>query len=439
MRSSSFIPLTVLLSACSGVAVAVALTYTDGRIAVGLIGVLVSWIAFSLWPWSVIPVGILGGTAAAVLAGETDVRSVVLMHMVPLAAGCMALATRRAFGLDRDQAPPPMPWLSLISLLATTVAGAIYGLAAGNEPGKVLVAIYQIGVIPAYLGIALYTLNTPTWRKKAAILYTAVITVLTAAEMFTPGRHGGLLSLLPVPLLIVCAGRTTGWRRSGLILIAAVLSADVVLASYRGVWVAGGIALAILVLRGARDVRRGLAAYCAAGLFLLVAFSTIGGLSGRLSVVSDALGRDAGYRVSETSVGWNVFASHPLFGAGLGQTTFDVYLRGFTVIDVGPEYHSFYIAILANLGLIGLAAVLWPIAIIVWPMVRLTRPRIDGIPLAFAALTCGFLVSAAAESPTDGHWELGLLPALTLLTLPARTVADRSNRSKPLMLVGARR
>jgi O-antigen ligase len=203
------------------------------------------------------------------------------------------------------------------------------------------------------------------------------------------------------------------------------------------VWVTGGIALAIMMLRGARDVRRGLAAFCAAGLLLLVALSLIGGISGRLSVVSEALRRDAGYRVSETSVGWNVFASHPLFGAGLGQSTFHVYLQGFTVTDVGPVYHSFYIAILANVGLIGLAAVLGPIAIIVGPLVRRRRPRIDGIPLAFAALACGFLVSAAAESPTDGHWELGLLPALTLLTLPARTVANRSNRSKAPLLVGA--
>jgi hypothetical protein len=42
--------------------------------------------------------------------------------------------------------------------------------------------------------------------------------------------------------------------------------------------------------------------------------------------------------------------------------------------------------------------------------------------LAFAALTCGFLVAALVSSPTDGHWELGLLPALTFLTCRPETI-----------------
>lgn len=177
----------------------------------------------------------------------------------------------------------------------------------------------------------------------------------------------------------------------------------------------------ILLIRGGRVARTGLTAAGIAGATLFAVVLLGGGLAGRLSVAGEALGRSAGYRVPEASVGWNVFASRPLFGAGLGQTTPQIYLPGFAVTDVGPVYHSFYIVILANLGLIGLIAVLWPIAM----TARAALANGASEPIAFAALTCGFLVAALVESPSDGHWELGLLPALTLLTLPPAASAAR--------------
>jgi hypothetical protein len=53
----------------------------------------------------------------------------------------------------------------------------------------------------------------------------------------------------------------------------------------------------------------------------------------------------------------------------------------------------------------------------------------DETAVCFAALTCGFLAAAFVASPTDGHWELGLLPALAVLSMPsAQRRRGRSGR-----------
>ena len=413
--------MTMLASAACATAISLILNYVPGPVGLGGVGLLLCCVIFSIWPWAVVPVGILGSTIAAVLAGQTDLRSFLLAHVLVLAAGCAGLVIRRLFGLDRDDPVPRSYRLGAILLLATTAIGAIYGLAVGNATKDVMIATYQIAIIPAYFLITLLTLNSPRRRRNAAILYVVPITALTGYAMVSGGGHGGLLPLLAVPSLIVLVGRSRSWRQAGLALVVAGLAADVVLAPYRGVWVAGGIAVIILLIRGGRVARTGLTAAGIAGATLFAVVLLGGGLAGRLSVAGEALGRSAGYRVPEASVGWNVFVSRPLFGAGLGQTTPQIYLPGFAVTDVGPVYHSFYIVILANLGLIGLIAVLWPIAM----TARAALANGASEPLAFAALTCGFLVAALVESPSDGHWELGLLPALTLLTLPPAASAAR--------------
>jgi hypothetical protein len=107
-----------------------------------------------------------------------------------------------------------------------------------------------------------------------------------------------------------------------------------------------------------------------------------------------------------------VFSAQPLFGAGLGQRTPQIYIPGFAVTDVGPVYHAFYVLLLANLGIVGLCLVIWPILRCTWVGLR----DRSGPGLAYAGLTAGFLAAALVSSPTDGHWELGLLPALTVLT-----------------------
>jgi O-antigen ligase len=423
MRNRALPILVVLVSATFAVTIALLLAWTPGTVAMSGITVLLCWLCFCEWPWAVLPAGIVGGALGGGLVGHGDIRSTVLMHVLPLVAGVAALLTRRLLGYDADVTPPRYG-LGMAVLLAITVVGAAYGLAMGNAPTQVLVAAYEIAVIPVYYFLAAFTLTSRRSLRNAAIAYVVPVSALTAIEFAAPGRHGGLLSLLAVPGLVVLAGRVTGWARTGLALLAVGLIADVILASYRGVWLAAGIALVILAVRGGVVVLRGLAATAAIGAVGLVAavmFGLTTELRDRSSAVGEALQRTSGYRIPEAAVGLDVFVSRPIFGAGLGQTTPRVYIPGFALTDVGPVYHAFYVLILANLGIVGLCVVAWPILRAVWT--GLSGPA--GMSLAFAALSCGFLAAAFVASPADGHWELGLLPALTLLTRPVPAGSSR--------------
>jgi hypothetical protein len=391
---------------------AVLLRYEHDRIGLGAIAFILSWVVFCLIPWAVLPVSIIGGVVASGLLGQTDVRTIVIAHGLLLGAGCAAVITRRIIGADRGPLSHPGYQLGMLAILMVAAIGALYGLAIGNAPKDVLIALYLVAVIPIYFLIAMQTMVRPAWLRNAGITYVGSISVLTLLEYGAPGRHGGLLALIPVPALVVLAGRYPGWRRLGLAALAAILSADVVLASYRSIWLAGGVAALTLIIRGTRSVRTGLAATAAAGVALAGLTVLAGGVSQRTVAIGEAVARSAGYRMPESGIGWDVFVTRPLFGAGLGQTTPHVYLPGFVVTDVGPVYHAFYVLLLANLGIVGLAAVILPIARVSWRGLA----RRDSMALPFAALTVGFLAAALVSGPTDGHWELGLLPALTLLT-----------------------
>lgn len=423
-------------SACCAGGMAMLLGLEHGRIGLGGVGLILSWLTFCLVPWAVLPVSIIGGAVASGLLGQTDVRAIVVAHGLLLATGCLAILTRRLLRADRDRLSHPRYQLVMLVVLMVAGIGALYGLAAGNAPKDVLVALYLIAVIPIYFLIAMQTLMRASWRRYAGALYVGSMSVLTVLEFGTPGRHGGLLALIPVPALIVLAGRYRGWRRLGLAVLAAILSADVVLASYRSMWLAGGVAALILLIRGDRAVRHGLVAVGAAGAALAGLTMLAGGIEQRSVAVGAAVVRSAGYRLPESGIGWDVFVSQPFLGAGLGQTTPRVYLPGFVVADVGPVYHAFYVLLLANLGIVGLAVVILPIAQLSW---RGLAER-NSIALPFAALAVGFLAAAAVSGPTDGHWELGLLPALTLLSArpPATDPASVRRAGLPAALAGVR-
>jgi hypothetical protein len=427
MRASAFPTSVVLAPLALAMATVGLLAAAPGALGVVGGGTLLCWATFTLWPWAVLPVGIIGGTVAAGTIAGGDVRTNVVIHALILAAGYLALLTRNALRLDQLTQPRTVVDLAMVALTVLTAVTAVYGLALGNLPTDVLVAAYQIAVIPGYFFIATRTLTDQRRRSAAAILYLVPAGALTAATLTVPGGHGGLIALLGMPPLVVLAGRATGWRRTGAALLAALFLADVVLSCFRALWLAGGIAIVLMLVRGGAVIRRGMVATATAAVVFVALLAITFGLRDRASVVALELKQSSGYRAPESAVGLGVFAGRPLGGGGLGQSTRDVYLSGFAVTDVGPVYHAFYVTILANVGLIGLAVVLWPV---LRAIPRGFADR-DGAAFAFSALTCGFLAGAVFAGPTDGHWELGLLPALTLLL-------SQSKATIPKTLVGVR-
>lgn len=419
---------TVLLAGAGLGAVVTVVTLLPGPIGLAAsVGVL-SWGVFLLWPWAVLPVGIIGGAVVGALLSGGDVRGFIAVKVLLLAAGGAALAVRHWLRVEAPRQRTTAD-LGMLVLIGLTVVAATYGLAVGNLPTEVLVAAYQVATIPLYFFVATHTLTTTRRILAAGILYVVLAAAFTALSVATPGRHGGLITLLAIPALIWIAGRTRGWRRVGALLLGGFFAVDVLLASYRGIWLAAALTMLIMLVRGGRTVRTGLAATAATAVAVAATLALQPGVRERAGEIAKGLEQSAGYRGVESSVGLSVFADQPLVGAGLGQTTPDIYLSGFTFTDVGPVYHAFYVTVLANLGLVGLLLVLWPIL----RSVRVGLRGRDGIALPFAALSCGFLAAAVFAAPTDGHWELGLLPALTLLTAHQERARRRRLARLPLL------
>jgi len=150
------------------------------------------------------------------------------------------------------------------------------------------------------------------------------------------------------------------------------------------------------------------------------------GFGSRLALVGEGLQASSGYRLPEAIVGLEAFLSDPIAGAGLGQVVSGVFLSTFGITDVGPVYHAFYVTLLANGGLLALVAVLGALA----PALRGSARRLAPQSLAFRCLLLGALAAAAFAGPTDGHWELGVLPALVLLAARPPPVATSPQRPR---------
>jgi N-acetylglucosaminyl-diphospho-decaprenol L-rhamnosyltransferase len=380
---------------------------------------------FAARPWTVLPVSIIGGTAVTTATGHAGVTAVVAVHGALLALGVLGLALRFAVIPRAPRRRRTASDARMLMLGVTVALLAAYGLAAGNRLHPMLVAAYQLAVVPAYFWLATATLSSPRARQRAGGAFLAGATALAAAGMAVPGRHGGLLSALAlVPVLAAAGGEWRQARRALLFAVALVLGVDVLLAGYRAVWLSTAVAVLVLVLRGTPRERRAVAValglLAAGGVVMLGA----GAAPARLTAVDRALHSSTGYRLPEAHIGLEMFLSAPLAGRGLGAVTPDVYLPGFRLTDVGPVFHVFYVTVLANGGLVLLAALL---AALIPALGALWAPRPDAA-LPWAALLAGALASAAFAAPTDGHWELGLLAALVVLSrqpaaLPVRRTA----------------
>lgn len=414
-------PAALALPAAAGGLAALALAARTPQMAVVLVCITIIS-ALAVWPWAALPVTVIGGSSASEALGVEAVGSVVAVHAALLALGFVAVGIRHALDPSWRRISTPADGPMLVLAAAIPLGGA-YGLAAGNVSHDVMVAAYQIAVIPTYYLLATLTLSSPERLRAAALLFVAGATVLALTELAAPGRHGGLFSVLALIPTIAAASAARGGRKWLLLSVAAVLGIDVLLAAYRAIWLAAGIALLVLLARRASGMRRTLLASLTG--VLVVAFLGVGlssSFGARADLVGAGLEESSGYRLPEASVGLAAFLDNPVAGAGLGQVTNDVSLETFGVTDVGPVYHVFYVTLLANGGLAALALALWPL---LRTIRRVWRSRSRHVSAALALLA-GFIGAAAFAAPTDGHWELGLLPAVALIA--ARFEGERVQR-----------
>jgi hypothetical protein len=404
-----------------GATVALA-AFSSPRLALAAIGGVALLVFLVTKPWASLPIILLGGAAAdrAVATASPGVTGVVALRGVLVAIACAAVAARRVRADDlgpRVRTPADGPVIVLTCLL---VVLALWGLAAGNSPHQVLVGTYYLMVLPLYFFLATFTLNTREsfWAAARLFLVGAVVFAVVV-HIGTNGRHGGLFSSLGVVGLLAVAGsrQAEAVERFGLAVVGAVFAIDIFLSGYRAVWLASGIALAILAVLSPRS-RRALVALTAVLLAVTIAtFSIDSGLvTSRADVGLSHAGDSSGYRNSESAFGLSMVTASPLLGHGIGRTDSDRYVETFGYKDVGPVLHVFYLTVLVNTGLVGFILVLLFLGISLKPPAAASR---DGpfasLALGMRCLLVGWAVAAIFAAPTDGHWELGLLPALALI------------------------
>jgi hypothetical protein len=379
-------------------------------------------------PWLSVPLIVVGGAIGDRVLGLGGVTGVIALRGGLIAIACVALAARRLQAEDWGARVRTGADRWAVALAAAVVVSAAWGVASGNQPHQVVVAAYELLVVPVYFFLATLTLNTPERLWAAARVFCAGAVVM-AAISFGGSRHGGLLSSIAALGTIALAGETArGRTRAFLVLISAVFLADVALSGYRAVWAATGLGVVLLALFSP-GARRALVAVTAVGVSaaLLVGYLGGGSIADRARSHATA---SSGYRSSEAEIGLSLLAAAPIVGHGLGRVAPDRYVDTFGYKDVGPVFHAFYMTVAVNLGVTGLVLIGFFLLSALAGRSRLSSFAEARLALACRCLLAGWIAAAAFAGPTDGHWELGLLPAVALLF--ERFSADRRARDDGL-------
>ncbi len=429
MRDSVFALSASLAGAAVGLVGAAILHFVPGTGGLVAMAGLVCWLAFLGLPWLVVPVGVLGAAVLGVQAPGSDLPTALAFHVAVLGVGGLALLTRRALGSGTEHRLHTSADLPMLLAAVAVAAGAGYGLVLGTAPSDVLDGAAGLAIVPAYFFLATCTLTNRRQLTAAALVLCGGAVGLLAVGIVTPVRHDGTVAAVALVAVLALAGQTTGWRTGGCLLVAGVLGADVALSGGPVLWLASGAALVVLVVRGTRSARRAVAAAVAAGAVLV-----LGGVA-LASVPGDGWAENgwAENGWAEIGAAWDggaalvpggadavpalrAFADNPFLGTGLGQLA-----AGSTGVLPAPDVGTgsaaprvgFWVAVVAQLGVLGLLALAWPLCVAVRAGLR-TGHRGQ---LGFAALL-GCLTLAGVFATGGGlHWELGLLPAATLLTL----------------------
>jgi hypothetical protein len=420
-----------------------------GRVALAGLAALVAWTALSLL-W------------APVAGAAVDDLQRLLLY-VGYAAGAVAL-----FG---------QPWV-VRGLEPALAAGALvvtgYGLSerllpdlvdldasltAGGRLEQPLTYWNATGVLAA-LGLVLCLRMAGDPRRKRGLrAATAAGAVPLAAGVYLSFSRGALAALafaLVVLLALAPAGRaqaralaTTLLPGAAAALLAGALPAVRALEGDLGSRRLEGLAmlLALIVLAGLaalltmratrgneRDARLPLARRSA--VLAIVGVLLLGGALAAAAFEAQPESRSPAFGASAARLGsvdsnryayWRValgtFADHPLQGIGSGGFVVD-WLQERDVLDPTREPHSLYLGTLAELGLVGLAALLAFLGGVAVAARRLWRadPTLAAGPIA--ALACW-----AVHAGLDWDWEM---PAVTLVALAlASALVAWSERSAP--------
>jgi O-antigen ligase len=366
--------------------------------------------------------------------------SAVLALLLAGGAAVYVLANR----IDVFRIPLVLPFGALLGV-------AMASLMASSDPGVTLASLARLlGQLAVYvLVFSVVRGRAQVQRFVVALVASALLPVLWGFGQILSGhgeflgpvmaagishpRLGGpmgsgltfgtflLIPLVLVVVLLLEGRRTEGRVISGCLLLLYLTAFYFTLA--RAAWLAFALAVAILALTRYR------ALMLAAPLALVALLVLVPGISQRWTpVVQHPNQTTLAGRLKLWHDAWTVFEEHPILGAGFGIA--DVEASAPTG-DTPVPVHSDYLRVLADLGLLGLAAYLW---LVVGAGVeglralgRLSVPFYRAIALSFLTVWVGFMivrVSGNVLTHQVFQYSFWALAAVTL-ALPRLEAAEK--------------
>jgi hypothetical protein len=452
----------VLVAVALAVGVAVELGTLDALFLGGFAG-LAGWVALSLlWtvgvPDTVLEVErilvYLGAVAAGVLLlRRRSVAAVVIGLWGALAVlATYALVTRLfpdQFGafdsISGYRLSDPLGYWNALGILAAIGWMLAVGLAARSGP---LVRCLSAGSTVIFALALYFTYSRASWIALFAGLAVAVALDTRRLQLITTAL---VLAPWSITAVAVASSSTALTHQSAALSAAsrdghglAVIAIGLVVAASLTILLVDWIAAAVTIPYGVRRV------YAGTLLFLLAAFLIV--VFGRYGFpptlarkaydsfqVSHGTGDDLNSRLFNFSgsgrtenwrVAWREARAHPVFGGGAGSYA-QYWFRYRPDQGTVHDAHNLYLETLAELGPIGLALLLFTLAV---PFAAIRRARSS--PLV--AVACGGYVAFLLHAAVDWDWEM---PAVTLTGLFCAIVllaAGRREREPRALHAGMR-
>lgn len=375
----------------------------------GLTGVLVlvGWVAglppLILVGFATIPLIIVFGYRVSLLA-----MAVLLVGraLIDSSGGATATAGVAAaiIGLSvlvlvRSPSWPARVLVITLALFASAAAGAaIYGAAETygeavrvlslvavavitiNAPGtltlgRVTGLVQAVGTLPALYALVQLATGTGVYSEGVLRSTGTLAQANSAAVLFA------LCNIATFSRLLSSTGKR--WVNGGF--MALFLVAQVATASIGGFATVVAMVLVYMVVEAGRRFHRIVLGLLALAVAVVMALDSKAG-AGRLTEYT------SGGSVDDTSLGWRfqawakvlaVWREHPVLGNGIGATTSGIILHTIP--------HNEYVRLLAEVGVVGLAAV---VLLVVWYAVAMTRRLLSGAPRAVCALGLAVLAGS---------------------------------------------
>lgn len=348
------------------------------------------------------------GVAAAILAwrGRLDVRSpLVLPGVAVIAATALAAVTSQ-----RPEASREALAFVLVAAPSYLVIRAVLA-----EPW-LRARVDGLIVIGGFLFTAAYLVHALTqWVVFWSVVGPAIPPLRPGDVGLTVGTVNAVSLYLELLVPIGVALAWARWRNTRFVVVYIGLAiVAMLITGSRGAWLGGlaGAAAAVAVVVGGDGRALGRARLGRRARIIGLGAVAIGAVVLGPGLLARLGGGDAG-RLELWGAAWSMFAGHPLTGVGPGAWPG---LRPLTpisedVLAVLYTAHSSVLHVLAELGIVGAAAVLWLVVTVAQLARRAIRTRpVDG--LAAAAVVS--LVAFAVHSLVDVQVHI---PAVVLLLM----------------------